>query len=210
MKTTYRNAAGIVVAILAIATAASASDLTGTWAGTFKCRGLDGAGAPSAEASEEVSIVEITQTGADLAVSVDGALHSGTATDLAGKEDQQGLAVIEACENDGDPDAVDEMALLGFKVTPGGLAGTIKTTIVSADGGPAACKGSWRRVDVVDPDVDDCPVFYSCACTGGLGCGLLASGAAGDNGEVVADLTDTQRTTSYENGNSTGWVCVAQ
>ena len=210
MKTTVRNVAGIVVATLAIATSALASDLTGTWEGTFKCKGLDGDGAPSSAASDGVSVMEITQTGADLKVSVDGRLFSGAAIDMAGKEDQQGLAVIEACDNDGDPDATNEMGLLGFKVTPGGLAGALKAAALTAEGGHASCKSGWRRVDVANPAVAACPVFYSCVCTGALGCGLAASGAAGSNGDVVADLSNTQRTTSYENGNSNGWVCVAQ
>jgi hypothetical protein len=200
----------VSVLALVVATAASGSDLTGTWVGAFQCKGLDAAGAPNTTASDGVSVIEISQAGIDLAVSVDGQIYSGTAVDRAGKEDQQGVAVMEACENDGDPTAASVMALLSFKVTPGAAAGALKTLSVTAEDGAATCKGSWRRVDSADPVVADCPVFYSCVCTGALGCGLLGSGAAGALGDVVSDLGDSERTADYENGNSNGWVCVAQ
>jgi hypothetical protein len=198
----------VLFAIALLATAVDAADLTGTWQGTFTCKGLDKAGTPTIQAAPGVSVLAITQSGASLSMRLDGALYTGTAIDQAGREDRAGVAVVEGCENDGDPSAFNEMTHLRYKLRT--APDSLRATAVRVTDGPAACTGTWRRVDAADPAVPECPIFYSCVCSGVLGCGLMGDGAAGDNGELVTNVTDAELTADYDNGNANGWICVAQ
>ena len=86
--------------------------------------------------------------------------------------------------------------------------GAVEIQLVSAEEGAQICKGSYKRVDVADPGVAACDVYYSCVCTN-VDCSING-GASGADGDLVADVSNADRLANYENGNDNGWVCAAQ
>jgi hypothetical protein len=200
-----------LAAALALAPAASAIDVAGSYEGKLSCTGLD-AGGNRAKQTDTTSELQIAQTGHDLLVSIDELSYAGVLVDASGAEERQGAAVVTACNGDGDPNGRLESALLEAKGAPGSDKLSLKLRSVSGSGGSLECSGSYHRIDVGPVPLDPCPVFHACVCVGvnegEFPCGN--GGVSGDRGEVETDLTQSERDSGFDIGVDTGWVCVAQ
>ncbi|MCA9511262.1 MAG: hypothetical protein KC560_11210 [Myxococcales bacterium] len=197
--------------VCALAAPSAASDLTGTWAGRLRCTGLDAAGARVSTRVD--STLEVSQSGNAIAVLVDGALlYEGAVTDAANAPGAKGMAALEGCQNDGDPNAIAEMASADFRLSARTPRGRLSLDLVSREDGVRECKGTYSRQDAADPGVAACPVYYVCFCNGVSGgpggCGN--GGAGGNNADIHPDVSNATRLAIYENGNNTGWVCTPQ
>jgi hypothetical protein len=197
--------------LLAVASAAPALELGGSYEGKLSCSGLD-EGGNSVKQSLSDSELQVAQDGANVLVSIDELVYAGVVVETLGDEEREGAAVVAACNNDGDPQGRLESFLIEAKGTPGSVKASLKLRSVNGTGGALECSGSYKRVATKAVPLDECPVFYTCVCVGVNdgedACGN--GGAGGNNGDVDTNLTEAQRDASYETGGDTGWVCVAQ
>lgn len=201
----------LAAALALLGGSASAVDLTGSYTGKLKCKGLD-AGGVAGKLKNKSSTMSILQDGSDVRVSVDGLPFEGAVLDQSGKEEQKGRATVSACDNDGDPDARLEAMQLDAKVSPKSGKATLKLTSVRGTSGGYVCTGTYKRASQDPPALAACPVFYTCVCSGtGGGTGACGNGGiGGDPGSVHVNVTQALHDSSYVNGNDTGWVCVQQ
>lgn len=147
--------------LLSLATAGSpalAFDLTGTWAGKWSCKGFDG---EKFTTSNKNSTLRITQTGGNLAAELDnGDYHynGGAIPDAAKPE--KGEIVFDACANDNLPlaDAESEIVRAAVKTKAGTFKASLKGTSIFEDnfGGVGSCKYTFKRLDVVNPNIAGC------------------------------------------------------
>jgi hypothetical protein len=149
-----------LLASAALAPAAGAFDLTGTWTGKWSCQGFDGS---SFKSSNKQSTIAITQTGANtFAANVDGGqfFYNGGAIPDAGAPDTKGEAALLQCGTDNIPFATSEGEILRVrvKVNPASGAGSLKgLSVIETDFSEVlTCKYSYKRVDTADPNVLDC------------------------------------------------------
>ena len=145
-----------ITALLAMP--AGAFDLTGTWAGGYKCAGFDGLKFKVATKSEAF---EISQTGNALNVMWVGvAPLEGIAIPDLSKPDQQGSAALIDCDTTTDlSTGYAEIYDLQVKIDRVKGKGKLKgKSIWSEDGDTVGeCKWSFQLIDLADPGALGCP-----------------------------------------------------
>jgi hypothetical protein len=166
MRTIIRFGATIAVAAVAIAVTVSAAlafDVTGTWEGTYKCKGIfDGL----KDKYEDALVANLTQTGTAIGADItfDGDLFSynGLAIANAAKPDKGDMTVV-ICGSDDDLSTgeFDELGRLSVTTKPLKGTGSIKGTSYYSTTGPVqvyTCKWKLKRTSTVDPLVAvSCP-----------------------------------------------------
>lgn len=149
-----------LAAAAALAPAASAFDLTGTWEGRWSCQGFDGVKFRSLNSQ---STVQITQTGNTLAVNMDNGdyFYNGGAVPDAGSPTTKGEIALTQCGTDNVPLAGPDAELLRAKVKadPEKGTGSMKglSILESAIPDVLTCKYSYKRTSTADPAVAACP-----------------------------------------------------
>jgi hypothetical protein len=159
------RAAVLIVLALALPLPSQAIDLTGTWEGKYTCKGFEG----EKFSFTVVGTLEITQTGAELALRVpfDGGAdeYNGVAIDDARKPETAGAAYFVHCGTSEDPgtglEGFDETGFAKLKTNASG-GGSFKATTNAFFSEPPIgagnCKFSFKRTSTVDPVVPACPV----------------------------------------------------
>lgn len=141
---------------LALASAAYALDVTGTWEGKEKCLVYT----ELQRTTSETATLRITQTGTDLNVSVLGGqvVASMNGAAIANTKDpESGQVGIYRC---GTSTTISMTGIFTAKTKASG-AGTLKGTInVVGHGvgdGTSACKYSLKRIATTNPAIGPCP-----------------------------------------------------
>jgi hypothetical protein len=163
MSKLHAALAATAVALLAAAPSARAFDITGSWSGTYKCKGsLDGV-KDSYEDTLEAGITQVgTAVGASISFTGNLFSYNGLAVANATKPDKGDL-MIAICGTDDDLGAgvYDEIGRLTVTTKPSKGSGTIKGTSNYASTGPPqayTCKWQLKRTSTVDPAVaTSCP-----------------------------------------------------
>ena len=150
-------------ALLASASLASSSlavDLDGTWEGSYKCQGFDGASFP---AGNRTSTLLIAQEGTTFSASLDGGeyIYNGAVINDLGKPDELGEMVMNQCGNDPIPLAGAEGEIIRLKVKvnaekgSGSLKGIgiVETSIPDV----VTCKYKFKRVNTTPAKFLTCP-----------------------------------------------------
>lgn len=153
-----------LAAALALASGASAFDLTGTWAGRWSCQGYDGS---KFRSSSKDSVLRVTQTGSSLAVDLDDGLYrynGGAIFDDKSPTTKGEIALVQ-CGTDNVPFDGPEGEIVRAKVKADAAKGTgslkgvslvefsdIEITDV------LTCKYSYKRISTEDPAVPPCAV----------------------------------------------------
>ena len=157
----FRLAFGVAALLAsALAPAATAFDLTGTWEGRWSCQGFDGA---KFRSSNGVSTLLVTQVGNALNVNMDAGdyLYTGGAIPDAASPDTKGEIALAQCGTDNIPLAGPDSEILRARVktNPESGAGVIKALSILESSIPdvLTCKYSYKRVDTADPAVGGCP-----------------------------------------------------
>jgi hypothetical protein len=154
------RAAVLVVLALALPLPSLAIDLTGTWEGKYTCKGFEG----EKFSFTVVGTLEITQTGADLALRVAGVdEYNGVAIDDARKPETAGTAYFVHCGTSDVPGTglggFDETGFAKLKANASG-GGSFKATtnafFSEAPIGAGNCKFSFKRTSTDDPGVLAC------------------------------------------------------
>ncbi len=160
--------------LLAHPALAQTTDLTGSYFGKVKCKGLDGAGEKEAEKAFVMMSVSQTTgaTSADLQVMtqlidpdtfavLDTLFWFGTITFDVGRPDRKGLGMLNECTHLVTPQTTYQMVNFRYGVVPGSLKGGIKfrslQDLTGVDGSMAMCKGGLKRIDLADLNVPLCP-----------------------------------------------------
>ncbi len=148
----------VVVAILAAgAPAASALDLTGTWEGKLTCKGLFDGEKISTTCCE---ILQITQSGDTVNISVFGDLYFGRVTTRTGHPDQ-GAVTFVGCNTDNTLPNASEMVFANVTddLKPLSVKGTLKGEgpFVNDPTEQYVCTWNYKRIDRTDPLVSACP-----------------------------------------------------
>lgn len=155
---TILTLAGIILA----ATSARAFDLTGTWEGTYKCKGSNQG---VKDVSEDDIVAQITQVGnaigAAITFSGNPFKYNGIAVANAAKPDK-GDVVLVLCDSDDDlsTGAFDELGRFSIVTKPAKGTGSLKGSSQYSSPSPAAytCKWKLKRTDPADPQVTTaCP-----------------------------------------------------
>jgi hypothetical protein len=150
--------AGIILA----ATSAQAFDLTGTWEGTYTCKGSNQG---VKDAYEEALVAQITQAGNAIgaAITFSGTpyKYNGIAVANATKPDK-GDVVLVLCGSDDDlsTGAYDEIGRFSIVTKPAKGTGSLKGSSQFSTPSPAAytCKWKLKRTDPANPVVTTaCP-----------------------------------------------------
>jgi hypothetical protein len=165
MRTIIRfgAAAAALVAGTVAAGGALAFDVTGTWEGTYKCKGVfDGL----KDKYEDALVANITQTGtavgADITFDGDLFSYNGLAIANAAKPDKGDLTVV-ICGSDDDLSTgeFDEFGRLTVTTKPLKGTGSIKGTSYYSTTGPVqvyTCKWKLKRTSTVNPNTAvSCP-----------------------------------------------------
>ena len=160
MKLPIRLAGGLLVLVLATVPA-HAFDATGTWSGSYSCKGFDGG--PFTVKPRRTTLL-ITHAGASLNASLDnGGFHYHGASIDDAKDAQKGDAMLAECETDAVPaTGFAEMILGVVKTKTGKSAASFKGTSVyqqvsgsGTEGG--SCIYTFKRTSTTDPGVGPCP-----------------------------------------------------
>ncbi len=143
-------------------------DMTGTWQGAIRCKGLDQVGEKTRQSSVGTLLVTNSGSGAAMAFLSDGRSRGGISADLCGYTIQQSGqtgkgqgAFQEAATGGLRAQTLHLKTIKVFDEKPNGQSGIAKgTSIWSPDGSgtTAACTWLFRRVSQVDPVV----VFGGC------------------------------------------------
>lgn len=161
MNVLHRLAAlfSLLIAFGALAPAALAFDLTGTWEGKWTCQGFDG---ESFKSSNKESTLLITQTGNTIAASLDNGVfvyNGGAISDVQNPE-KRGEAAFAACPNDNLPLATGESEIIRLKVKVRPETGTGALTglsiVESEFPDVLTCKYKFKRTSTTDPNLLAC------------------------------------------------------
>ena len=154
---------GIATTLLTFGAVADAFDVTGTWEGTYKCKGSY---AGEKDSYADALVAKITQSGvavgADITFDGDLFRYSGVAVANAAKPDKGDLGIV-ICGSDDDLTAgiYDELGRLSVTTKPSKGTGSIKGSSFytrTNPGGAYTCKWSLKRTDPADPAVGvGCP-----------------------------------------------------
>lgn len=127
-----------------------AINLTGTWEGKIKCTFADAEGIDTA--SEDL-VVEITQTGDDLNISLIGLPAHGRVLEDASNPDK-GMASMVLCGSNDTTGFFTSIAQVKVNAEGGGnLKGSLTFDFSDT---LASCSIKLKRVDTADPGVDPC------------------------------------------------------
>lgn len=145
--------AGVAIA----ATSVQAFDLTGTWEGTYTCKGSN---VGEKDSYQDVLVAQITQTGTGvgLAITFTGApfKYNGIAVANAAKPDKGDL-VVTLCGTDDDlsTGAYDELGRLSVVTKPAKGTGSIKGVSSFSTPAPSTytCKWKLKRTNPANPAV---------------------------------------------------------
>ena len=151
----------IVVAIAAVTllgfgAVAQAFDITGTWEGTYKCKGTFGG---EKDSFDDVLIAKFSQSGttAGAQISFDGDLFNYTGIEVpnTAKPDKGDLGIV-ICGTDDDltTGEFDEIGRLTVTTKPTKGTGSMKGTSLYTTTGPNSvytCKWKLKRTDTIDP-----------------------------------------------------------
>jgi hypothetical protein len=149
-----------LLAPAALAPPVHAIDLTGTWAGKWRCQGFDG---DKFTSTNNESTLLITQVGNVISASIDGGefLYNGGAIDETAHPITKGEAALVQCGTDNLPFAGEEAEIVraSAKVNPDNGSGKLKgiSALESAFPDVLICKYSYKRTDTADPAVPLCP-----------------------------------------------------
>ena len=145
--------------VLASAPAARAFDISGTWAGLYKCKGtFDG----EKDSFTQVVGMIVTQIDSTFgaAVSFDQAAYGFTGTAIASAtKPANGVVTLTSCDTDNDLSSgeFDELARLTVKTNPAKGTGTLSGTSILTSTDPALqsylCKWKLKRTTPLDPGV---------------------------------------------------------
>ncbi len=169
--------AALVAGLLLLANPALAQtpDLTGSYFGKMKCKGLDAAGEKEAGKLFVLMLVSQPTTGAtsaDLQVMTElidpdtfavlgGFFSFGSITFDVDRPDRKGLGMLNECTHLVTPQSTYQMMNFRYNVTPGELKGAVKFIslhdMTGVDGSMGMCKGGLKRIDLTDVGVPLCP-----------------------------------------------------
>lgn len=160
MKLWTRLARGLVALALAAAVPAHAFDATGTWKGSYSCKGFDGG--PFKVKAPRITML-VSQSGATLSAVLDNAnFHfAGASIDDAG-DPQKGQAILVECRSDDVPSTgFAEMIVSLVKTKAGKDAASFKGTSVYQEVDSSATEGgscyyTFKRTSRTDPGVPGC------------------------------------------------------
>jgi hypothetical protein len=156
-----------VAALLALPLSAAAVNLTGTWEGKMRCKGLDldGTKAKFTIGPPALLTIQVTQTGNALAMHLvfsDATdVYSGLVAEDGKNTDKGRLFLAHCTTNDvqGDENDMgnwDETADLSVSSNDKGKGKMKGLSTYLDDIGEGSCKWSLKRVDTADPNVTGC------------------------------------------------------
>ena len=146
----------------ALAPAASAFDLTGTWQGRWSCQGFDGAKFRSSN-GESVLLITHDPVTRVLAANMDNGdyLYNGGSIPDVNAPETKGEVALMQCGTDNLPLAGADAEILRAKVKVDVEKGTgsIKGLSILESSIPdvLTCKYSYKRTDTANPNVAACP-----------------------------------------------------
>lgn len=162
-----RNAAALALALL-VAAPALADDLTGTYEGKLTC--TSNAAADGVKTTSKLdSVLEITQVQIEgnviqLHARIDDVLYASRGIAVKGLESGKGVGDFVRCGSNDDASLGNtEIQHYKFGANDANGKGSIKTNGlrnltdgIQGTGELGSCKGSWKRVSVVDPAIPAC------------------------------------------------------
>jgi hypothetical protein len=157
---TCSPASSLTIALGAvIAPAVHAGDLTGHWIGKWSCKSFDGT---KFKEGIKPSLLNVTQSGATMGVSIDNFGYNGVVIADDKKPDQKGEAVLISCPTGNAlTSAVAEIVRATVRTKVGSSKARFTALSIFADdiGGPevGTCRYSYKRLDTDDPGVPACP-----------------------------------------------------